>query len=750
MYKNLFAALFTTLAFQYSFGQLVQGVITDLRTTEPLPFVNIHVEGTPYGTTSNEEGKFTLDISNVPPQPVIIVSCIGYQTKRIVPKEHLNPMINIGLDEALIELEEVVISYLSAREILDNFHRNYTQNHNLMTTFSRAFYHSSLSENGKYKHYLEATINLREFMRKKDRSFEVEITQRRKSNDYRMERWGEKNNYLYDAIAGNPVYTRSEFLDPKQWKHYNIERLSNTSYDGHVVYVLAFTPKHTTSKPLYTAKVFIDADDFALVKASYSFINDRNQIKNQSLRDRTYHVPFITGSIQYQKKGSIYTPTYLTHTNGWTVINNVKNDTLSHDILRDEILITSTQFGSDAVLSNPLSRWGDVYKKPFPYKPDYWNNQITIPLSEPTKMAIRDLQKHQNIEIQYFNNSSSQLLTQTFENTKEGRIDSVLTVFHLAQLFNGVALVMDNGQTVLDKAYGYRDMETKALINTSSLFDIGSITKQFTTAIVLKLEENGFLSLEDKIGVYLPDYRYGNEITIHQLLAHRTGIPSFDYENDFTNASWFTSKTETKAFITEYASGDLVFQPDSRMEYSNSNFLLLTAIIEQITGKGFYQALQEMVLDPLDLSHILAPNALPQENVVKGYVLDQNNYTPEPNWEKANMKGVGCLYSTSGDLLKWLTIMNTDQLLSPKNIRLTKTPMSYYEYYDSDFGYSWAINRDLFATEKPTYFYGGTSLGFFSMVTSIPEDETYIILLNNSGDFPRIELTKAVLGVLLE
>lgn len=732
-----------------SYGQIINGIITDKNKSIPIPFANILVKDTQTGTVSNQDGRFELSIAELEEEFTLIVSVIGYQTTEVKYSKLKNEdHLTIQLEQSSVELEEVVVKYVSAESILKHFHQNYSTNYFQKSALTKAFYHSTLSENGAYKHLLEATVNIRTFNKKKHRAFEVEMTQRRKSNDYRIERWGEKNNYLYDAIASNPMLELSDFLDLKNLPYYDLERLSNTTYNDETIYVLQFTPSKSAKKPLYEAKAYFNSEDFGLIKAEYSFRNDGQKIKDQSLKEKTYHIPFISGSIQYQKIGEYYTQKYLSYNNGWTVINNVSKDTLAKDILRDEILFLETQHGNAPPLFNPLTKWGDIYKKPFAYNTEFWNNQTKIPPTELIKQAIRDLNKYQSIEVQYFNNSANNLSLQDFDDSPAGKIDSILTIFHLTKLFNGVVLVTNKDKIIHHKAYGYSDIENKIPLDTATVFDIGSITKQFTTAIILKLREAGKLTLEDKVGKYLPHYRHADKITIHQLLAHRTGIPTFDYENKLNNSEWFKTKLETNEFINSYCSKDLDFEPDSKMEYSNSNFLILSAVIEKIEGKDFYSVLKEIIFQAIDLNHSYPPNSVPSENLAKGYVLEGNSYVLEPKWEKSNIKGVGCIHSTSTDLLKWMRAMNSTELLTAKDEALIKSPISYYDYYDADFGYSWAINKTLFKTNKPTYFYGGTSLGFFSMITSIPESGIHIILLNNKGDFPRIELTKEILKIL--
>lgn len=730
-------------------GQVVNGTIIDAKSTKPIPYANILIKGTQLGTVANQDGEFQISMTNLDQEFSLVISVIGYSTLETKITKGINNLkLVFELEESLIELQEVVITYLSAKGILDNFYKNYATNYFQGPSFITAFYHSTLSENEEFKHLLEATINVREFKNKKNRAFEVEITNFRKSNDYRIERWAEKNNYLFDAIASNPILRLSDFLDVKNSKNYHMKRLPNATYNDEVIYVIEFIPKQSVKKPLFKAVAYFNSDDYALIKAEYEFHNDDEKIKNQKLKEKTYHIPFISGSVQYQKIDNYYTPKFLSYNNGWMVINNVTNDTIVRDILKDEILFIETQNGKDSTLTNPLTEWGNIYIKPFPYNLEYWNNQTKIPPSKLFAKAIEDLEKYQPIEIQYFNNSSTNKLLQNFEDTPSGKIDSVLSVYNLSNLFNGVALVTYNGEIILHKAYGYSDIENKVKLDTNSIFDIGSITKQFTTAIILKLRAEDKLSLEDKIGDFLPDYRYADSITIHQLLAHRTGIPTFDYQKKLNNSKWFNTKMTTKEMVNSYCSGDLEFEPDSQMEYSNSNFIILTAIIEKIEEKDYYTVLDQYILQPLNLHHTYSPDSLPSHNVTKGYVFEDNYLSPEPIWGKKNILGAGGIYSTSSDLLKWINATNSTGLLNSADKILIKSPISYYEYYDSDFGYSWAINKGMLKSARPAYFYGGTSLGFFSMITTIPEQDINIILLSNAGDFPRIDLTNELLKMV--
>ena len=140
-----------------------------------------------------------------------------------------------------------------------------------------------------------------------------------------------------------------------------------------------------------------------------------------------------------------------------------------------------------------------------------------------------------------------------------------------------------------------------------------------------------------------------------------------------------------------------------------------------------------------DATGVVVTDSLPSQAVSKGYVFEDNHLLPEPNWKKTNILGAGGIYSTSSDLLKWINASNSAGFLSSKDRVLIKSPISYYEHYDSDFGYSWAKNKTTFKTKDSIYFYGGTSLGFYSIMVSVPSKGINIILLNNTGNFHRME-----------
>ena len=184
------------------------------------------------------------------------------------------------------------------------------------------------------------------------------------------------------------------------------------------------------------------------------------------------------------------------------------------------------------------------------------------------------------------------------------RIDELMKRAHEAGRFNGAVLVAENGKVIYKKGFGLANMEWNIPVETDTKFRLGSITKQFTAALVLQLVEQGKIKLDGKITDYLPDYRKetGERITIHHLLTHTSGIPSYtSLPGFFRDVS--RNPFQVSEFVKKYASGDLEFEPGTKWRYNNSGYFLLGAIIERVTGKPYEQVLKQHILDPLGMKN---------------------------------------------------------------------------------------------------------------------------------------------------
>src|SRR4028119_1902180 len=199
------------------------------------------------------------------------------------------------------------------------------------------------------------------------------------------------------------------------------------------------------------------------------------------------------------------------------------------------------------------------------------------------------------------------LASQTSALAQEGkakRIDEYMTRANKLRQFNGAVLVAENGKVIYKKGLGLANMEWNVPNETDTKFRLGSITKQFTATLIMQLVEQGKLKLDGKLSEYLPDYRkdVGDKVTIHHLLTHTSGIPSYTSLPNFM-AEVSRNPFTPVEFVKNYASGDLEFEPGAKFRYNNSGYFLLGAIIEKVHGKPYEQVLKENVFEPLGMNN---------------------------------------------------------------------------------------------------------------------------------------------------
>ncbi|HZM86088.1 MAG TPA: serine hydrolase domain-containing protein, partial [Blastocatellia bacterium] len=260
--------------------------------------------------------------------------------------------------------------------------------------------------------------------------------------------------------------------------------------------------------------------------------------------------------------------------------------------------------------------------------------------------------------------------------SKANKIDNLLSLYHKYGQFNGSVLVADNGKVVYQKGLGLANMEWNIPNAPDTKFRLGSITKQFTSTLILQLVEQGKIKLDGKLTDYLPEYRKdtGDKVTIHNLLSHTSGIPSYtSLPGFFQNVS--RNPFTVDDFIKKYASGELEFEPGTKFVYDNSGYFLLGAIIEKVTGKPYEQVLKENIFDPLGMKNsgydrwgtILNKRAT-------GYTRSPKGYQTAAYLDMSIPYAAGSLYSTVEDLYLWDQALYGDKVLSAKSKELMFKP----------------------------------------------------------------------------
>ena len=312
------------------------------------------------------------------------------------------------------------------------------------------------------------------------------------------------------------------------------------------------------------------------------------------------------------------------------------------------------------------------------------------------------------------------------------KIQEVLTLAQKYKQFNGSALVAENGKVIYKGGFGLANMEWNIPNTPDTKFRLGSITKQFTATLTMQLVEQGKIKLDAKISDYLPDYRkdIGEKVTIHQLLTHTSGIPSYTGQPGFVeNVSRNPYKVDD--FVKKYASGDLEFEPGSKYSYNNSGYFLLGAIIEHVTGKPYEQVLKENIFDPLGMKNTGYDHhdtIIPKR--ATGYSKTPDGYTNAGYLDMSIPYAAGSIYSTVEDLYLWDQALYTDKLVSAQSKALM------YKPFLQDYAYGWVVQNASFkqdGKDVPVIRHGGGINGFTTTIVRFPQEKNLIVLLDNTG-----------------
>jgi len=315
---------------------------------------------------------------------------------------------------------------------------------------------------------------------------------------------------------------------------------------------------------------------------------------------------------------------------------------------------------------------------------------------------------------------------------KAAAIDALMSRYHEYGLFNGTVLVAAKGQVIYKRGFGLANMEWDTPNQPDTKFRIASITKQFTAAVILQLIEEGKLRIAGHISDYLPEYpkETGARVTIHQLLVHTSGIPDYVALPNFATEVVHHTHAPSQ-LVDEFDHLPLEFEPGTQFRYNNSDYVVLGAIIERVTGQPYERALAERIFKPLGMTDsgydhhetVLARRA-------SGYQATLDGYENAAFLDMSVPYAAGSLYSTVEDLFKWDQALYTNALLSDTSKAMMLKPNV------QNYGYGFVIWEERIAPvwKRVTIAaHSGHIDGFDTMIQRFLEDRSLIVLLHNTG-----------------
>lgn len=341
----------------------------------------------------------------------------------------------------------------------------------------------------------------------------------------------------------------------------------------------------------------------------------------------------------------------------------------------------------------------------------------------------------------------------TFGQDNVQKIDSFLTSHYNNGNFNGNVLIAEKGNVIFKKSFGFSNESTKEKLNENSIFELASVSKQFTAMAIVILKEKGKLNYDDKMSKYIPELSNYDNITVRHLLNHTSGLPDY---MEIMDTVFDKSKIATNKDIISIFSKlkpKVLFEPTTKWEYSNTGYALLASIIEKASNMSYGEYLNNVIFNPLEMTNTsvylrrYAPKKI--ANYAFGYVYSDSlkKYFLPDNLAETNMViwldgivGDGTVNSTVNDLLKWDRALYTNKLISKESKSEIFTSSELNDKTKTNYGFGWFIEDN--GVYGNIVKHTGGWPGYMTLVDRhIQNDKTIIVLLNYINDNTYIPVT---------
>jgi CubicO group peptidase (beta-lactamase class C family) len=339
-------------------------------------------------------------------------------------------------------------------------------------------------------------------------------------------------------------------------------------------------------------------------------------------------------------------------------------------------------------------------------------------------------------------------LAQNTPATLESDIDQLFTSHFKPEGAGAAVLVAQKDRIIYHKAFGMANIELNVPLRTDHVFRIGSITKQFTAAAILRLAEAGKLSLQDELTRFLPEYpTHGKKITVEHLLTHTSGIKSYtdlekwneqEHRRDFTPAE----------LVDYFKDEPMDFDPGTEYRYNNSGYILLGYIIEKASGKTYAEYIKEQFFEPLGMKNSWYGDTQPIiKNRASGYSQGNNagTFANAAFLSMTQPYAAGSLLSTVEDLWIWTRALHSGKVLQPESLKKATTSYKLTNGSSTHYGYGLQLGNLL---GSPTVEHSGGIHGFLSDLVYLPKEEICVAILTNCDCEPPRELSPRIAALL--
>ncbi|MBO9729391.1 MAG: serine hydrolase [Chitinophaga sp.] len=737
---------------------MIRGIILDAATGKPVSHATIQSSRGLYNTYSDDEGQFSLVVPLHDGNDSILITHIKYASVSLPSRQTDTAHKIIRMNAKVKQLSEVVVSGINAldliRRAIDSIPLNYATVPYLVHGFYRI-----ITSNGKTIINLsQARFNIyNDNYARQNKQLQVDRVRVVKDetvfngNDIDFD-ITPSDLFDYDLVAN---VHESGLLSKKGQEEYDFSFNGLTQLNGRKVYEITFDQKDGIKKPLYKGRMLLDAQSLAFLQFDVQLSQKGikywglSAIKTLVMRILRMNVKMLSDSVSivYEQHGGKY---YLDHVQDNNALH-IYGGRKVFDLNPARSNLNYFVLGIDTGKVAPFSKQEVVRqgKSMAALSPDvntdsadvFWKDYDSLQVGYRVDSVIRMI-REKNSTLNYKVVLGKRL--PQYRKDKSAGIDSILSFYYQQHQFSGVALVKYQGKVIYEKGFGMANVEKHIPNTLATQFRIGSMSKQFTAMLIMQLAEQGRIGMQDAVRKYLPEYVNGG-VTIAQLLTHQGGIPNYTDNMEYVQQI-FSRTYSPDSLVQRFCSDSLDFEPGTAFSYSNSGYVVLADVIEKVTGQKFGDLLARRIFLPAGMKHSVFGSTVPNDTIAIGYI----NGDPELSYPLENVVGAGGITSCVEDLLAWHDALSTHTLLSPYWMNELFKPRVEWKEWDAWYGYGWMIDKLQFKASKKhnIEYHPGTELGQYAMLARQPDKDIVIILLNNTGEFPRFEITDLLLDLL--
>ncbi|HEA31391.1 MAG TPA: class A beta-lactamase-related serine hydrolase [Leeuwenhoekiella sp.] len=320
------------------------------------------------------------------------------------------------------------------------------------------------------------------------------------------------------------------------------------------------------------------------------------------------------------------------------------------------------------------------------------------------------------------------------------KLDSLLDILGENNRFMGGLSIMHDGKEVYQKSIGFADVSRKSEADRKTKYRIGSITKTYTATLLMQFVEEGKLNLTDTLSSYFPEVANAEKITIDDMLHHRSGIFNITEAVDF--GTWVAEPRSREEILELLKMNEAAFEPKEKAGYSNTNYILLSYILEDIAKKPFSQLLKDRIITPLGLKRTEFGHKIqPEKNEAIPYYRKNGTWNPvEPLTDMQNPMGAGSVVSTPTEVTQFYNALFSGKLVS-KN--------SFHKMTDVSTGTGYGLGSGAF-NGREGFGHNGSIDGFQAFTFFMPQEKVAMALSSNAYDIPFFYVLESVVSIYFD